>query len=43
MPKPEDKPFVIPKPMVWEAWREVKANKGAPEWMGRTWTSSKPI
>ena len=30
MPKPEDKPFVIPKPMVWEAWREVKANKGAP-------------
>ncbi len=30
MPKPEDKPFVIPKLMVWEAWREVKANKGAP-------------
>jgi RNA-directed DNA polymerase len=30
MPKPEDKPFVIPKAMVWEAWRQVKANKGAP-------------
>ena len=30
MPKPEDKPFAIPKPMVWEAWRRVKANKGAP-------------
>jgi RNA-directed DNA polymerase len=30
MPKPEDKPFAIPKTMVWEAWRRVKANKGAP-------------
>jgi group II intron reverse transcriptase/maturase len=30
MPKPEDKPFAIPKSMVWEAWRQVKANKGAP-------------
>src|ERR1039457_658578 len=30
MPKPEDKPFVIPTLMVWEAWRLVKANKGAP-------------
>ena len=30
MPKPEDKPFVIPKLMVWEAWRHVKENKGAP-------------
>ena len=30
MPEPEDKPFVIPKPMVWEAWRRVRANKGAP-------------
>jgi RNA-directed DNA polymerase len=30
MPKPEDKPFEIPKLMVWEAWRQVKANKGAP-------------
>jgi RNA-directed DNA polymerase len=30
MPKTEDKPFVIPKAMVWEAWRRVKANKGAP-------------
>ena len=30
VPKPEDKPFAIPKPMVWEAWRRVRANKGAP-------------
>ena len=30
MPKPQDKPFVIPKSMVWEAWRRVRANKGAP-------------
>ena len=30
MPRPEDKPFAIPKLMVWEAWRQVKANKGAP-------------
>ena len=30
MPKPKEKPFAIPKPMVWEAWRRVKANKGAP-------------
>src|SRR5438034_2055976 len=30
MPKTEDKPFVIPKLMVWEAWRRVKANRGAP-------------
>jgi len=30
MPKPEEKPFAIPKPLVWEAWRQVKANKGAP-------------
>jgi len=30
MPKPDDKPFAIPKSMVWEAWRQVKANKGAP-------------
>jgi RNA-directed DNA polymerase len=30
MPKPKDKPFVIPKQLVWEAWRQVKANKGAP-------------
>jgi RNA-directed DNA polymerase len=29
MPKPDDKPFAIPKSMVWEAWRRVKANKGA--------------
>ena len=30
MPKPEDKPFAIPKSMVWEAYRRVAANKGAP-------------
>jgi RNA-directed DNA polymerase len=29
MPGPEGKPFAIPKAMVWEAWRRVKANKGA--------------
>jgi len=28
--KPMDKPFAIPKLLVWEAWRQVKANKGAP-------------
>jgi RNA-directed DNA polymerase len=30
MPKPQDKPFAIPMSMVWEAWRQVKDNKGAP-------------
>ncbi len=30
MSKPEGKPFAIPKLVVWEAWRQVKANKGAP-------------
>src|SRR5215216_2825265 len=30
MPKPDDRPFAIPKAMVWEAWRRVRANKGAP-------------
>ena len=30
MPRPEGKPFAIPKLMVWEAWRQVRANKGAP-------------
>lgn len=29
-PKPKQKPFAIPKQLVWEAWRQVKANKGAP-------------
>ncbi|HYB30232.1 MAG TPA: hypothetical protein VEF89_26745 [Solirubrobacteraceae bacterium] len=29
-PKPTDKPFVIPKQLVWEAYRRVAANKGAP-------------
>ena len=28
-PKPDGKPFVIPKRLVWEAWRRVKANNGA--------------
>jgi RNA-directed DNA polymerase len=36
MPRPEDEPFAIPKAMVWEAWRRVRANKGAREWTGRT-------
>jgi RNA-directed DNA polymerase len=30
MPKPDVKPFVIPKHLVWEAWRRVAANQGAP-------------
>ena len=30
-PKPkQDKPFAIPKQLVWEAYRRVAANKGAP-------------
>ena len=29
MPKPQDKPFAIPRSMVWEAYRRVAANKGA--------------
>jgi RNA-directed DNA polymerase len=29
-PRPNDKSFAIPRSMVWEAWRQVKANKGAP-------------
>jgi RNA-directed DNA polymerase len=29
-PKPEGKPFVISKEMVWRAYRSVKANGGAP-------------
>jgi RNA-directed DNA polymerase len=28
-PKPEGKPFAISKRLVWEAWRRVKANRGA--------------
>ena len=28
-PKPDGKPFVISKWLVWEAWRRVKANRGA--------------
>jgi len=27
---PQDKPFDIPKQLVWDAWRQVAANKGAP-------------
>jgi len=30
MPKPDDKPFAIPKQLVWEGYRRVAANKGAP-------------
>ena len=30
MPKRKERPFAIPKLLVWEAWRQVKANKGAP-------------
>ena len=30
MTGPKDKSFAIPKLLVWEAWRRVKANKGAP-------------
>ena len=30
MPRPDEKSFAIPKLLVWEAWRQVKANKGAP-------------
>jgi retron-type reverse transcriptase len=29
MPGPEGKPFGIPKQLVWEAYKRVKANKGA--------------
>ena len=27
-PKPDGKPFVISRRLVWEAWRRVKANHG---------------
>ena len=30
MTRLKDKSFAIPKLLVWEAWRQVKANKGAP-------------
>ena len=30
MQEPKDKPFAIPKAMVWEAFGRVRANKGAP-------------
>jgi group II intron reverse transcriptase/maturase len=36
MPRPTDKPFVIPKSLVWEAYRQVKANEGAPGVDGQT-------
>jgi RNA-directed DNA polymerase len=29
-PSPKQKSFAIPKSLVWEAWRRVRANKGAP-------------
>jgi RNA-directed DNA polymerase len=30
MPRLDEKSFAIPRLMVWEAWRRVRANKGAP-------------
>src|SRR4051812_26179700 len=30
MPTTQDKPFRVSKLLVWEAWRQVQANKGAP-------------
>ena len=29
-PSSQEKPFAIPRRLMWEAWRQVKANKGAP-------------
>ena len=29
-PRSQDKSFAIPRRLVWEAWRQVKANQGAP-------------
>ena len=29
MSGPQDKPFDVPKSLVWEAYKRVKANKGA--------------
>ncbi len=43
MPTSQDKPFEIPKQLVWEAYRRVAANKGARGWTGRPWASSSPI
>ena len=40
---PQDKSFDISKQLVWEAYEQVKANKGAPGWMGSRWRSSRRI
>jgi RNA-directed DNA polymerase len=35
-PRSQEKSFAIPKRLVWEAWRQVKANRGAPGVDGQT-------
>jgi RNA-directed DNA polymerase len=35
-PRSQGKSFAIPKSLVWEAWRQVKANRGAPGVDGQT-------
>jgi hypothetical protein len=40
---PEDKPFAIPKQLVWEAYRRVAAIKEHRGWTGSLWRRSRPI